>query len=378
MDLITPGQIVAGSSGLAASNVALWSYAALAAMALGVSVVILGFIYVWGSLFRNAQLHAYVKSELYELAITAIMIPMIYGAVASMGSLTVGSFMPPELIPGPGGGVSTNQNTLIYDAAAHYYQRVENDMSGWLEMNYIINMYIDQVASVTPYARPLGVGLVASPMAGLASPLKQLLYQMTVALALAFVINHAQLVVYIFSLQAFLKYYLPMGIFLRAFTPTRRLGGTIIGVAIAFLFVFPAVSTITYMMFYSPLGGPLVTFRGMLTAYMSDGCDPETQPDQACFTGHFRRFYASNFTGIGGSLTDLIGGVIGGLGSLLQNIIGNMFLMLMLLPISVISWAFAIGFIVPAFNVIIFTQAAKSLSKSFGDEVDISTLTRMI
>jgi hypothetical protein len=378
MDLITPGEIVAGSSGLAGSATGLWPFAALAAMALGVSVVILGFIYVWGSLFRNAQLHAYVKSELYELAITAIMIPMIYGAVASMGTLTVGSFMPHELIPTAGGGVSTSQNTLIYDAAAQYYMRVENDMSGWLEMNYIINMYVDQVASVTPYARPLGVGLVASPMAGLASPLKQLLYQMSVALALAFVINHAQLVVYIFSLQAFLKYYLPIGIFLRAFTPTRRLGGTILGVAIAFLFVFPAVSTITYMMFYSPLGGPLVTFRGMLTAYMSDGCDPEAQPGQACFTGHFRRFYDSNFTGIGGSLIDLIGGVIGGLGSLLQKIIGNMFLMLMLLPISVISWAFAIGFIVPAFNVIIFTQAAKSLSKSFGDEVDISSLTRMI
>ncbi len=378
MDLITPGEIVAGSSGLAMSNVALWSFAALSAMALGVSIVILGFIYVWGTLFRNAQLHAYVKSELYEVAITAILIPLIYGAVASMGSLTVGSFMPPELIPTPASGISTTPNTLIYDAAAHYYMRVENDMSGWLEMNYIMNMYIDQVASVTPYARPLGVGLVASPMAGLASPLKQLLYQMTVALALAFVINHAQLVVYIFSLQAFLKYYLPMGIFLRAFTPTRRLGGTIIGVAVAFLFVFPAVSTITYMMFYSPLGGPLVTFRGMLTAYMSDGCDPESQPEQACFTGHFRRFYSTNFTGIGSSLIDLMGGIIGGLGSLLQNIIGNMFLMLMLLPISVVSWAFAIGFILPAFNVIIFTQAAKTLSKSFGDEVDISSLTRMI
>jgi hypothetical protein len=43
-----------------------------------------------------------------------------------------------------------------------------------------------------------------------------------------------------------------------------------------------------------------------------------------------------------------------------------------------VSYAFAIGFIVPAFNIIIFTQAAKGLSQSFGDEVDISSLTRMI
>ncbi|MCI0504320.1 hypothetical protein L0Y65_06465 [Candidatus Micrarchaeota archaeon] len=381
MNLITPGEIVAGSSGLAAGNLYFWSYAGMAAAALGISAVILAFIYVWGSLFRNAQLHAYVKSELYELVVTAIMIPMIYGAVAAMGSLTLGSFVPAELIPvdnTPLTSVGTTENTLIYDATAQYYQRVENDMSGWLEMNYIINMYVDQVASVTPYARPLGIGLVASPLAGFASPLKQLLYQMTVALALAFVINHAQLVVYVFSLQAFLKYYLPLGIFLRAFVPTRRLGGTIIGVALAFLFVFPAVSVITYTMFYSPLGGPLVTFRMMLTQYMGEGCDPQSQPNQVCFAGHFKNFYQSNFTGVGGSMVDLVGGVFGGLGSLLQSVVGNMFLMLMMFPIGVVSWAFAIGFIVPAFNVIIFTQAAKSLSKSFGEEVDIGSLTRMI
>jgi hypothetical protein len=378
MQLITPGEIVTGSAGLFGSGLGLWPYAILSGMALGVSVVILAVMYLWGTLFRNTQMHAYVKSEMYELGLTAIMIPMIYGAVMVMATLTVGSFVPADLVPGTSGNVTTNSNTLIYDAAAHFYQRVENDMSGWLEMNYIINMYVDQIASVTPYVRPLGVGLVASPMAGLASPIKQLLYQMTSALALAFVINHAQLVVYIFSLQAFLKYYLPIGFFLRAFTPTRRLGGTIMGVAVAFLFVFPAISTITYTMFYSPVGGPLVTFRAMLTQYMSDGCDPGASPDQVCFTGHFRRFYSTNFTGIGSSLIDLIGGVVGGLGSLFQNLIGNMFLMLMLFPISVVSWAFAIGFVVPAFNVIIFTQAAKALSKSFGDEVDVSSLTRMI
>src|SRR5512143_995172 len=142
-------------------------------------------------------------------------------------------------------------------------------MSGWLQMNYVLNIYVDQMASVTPYARPLGVGLVASPLAGLASPIKQLLYNMSVALSIAFIINHAQLVVYIFSLQAFLKYYLPAGIFLRSFTPTRRLGGTLIGVALAFLFVFPALSSITYTMFYNRCdpasgGGPLVPFRSML------------------------------------------------------------------------------------------------------------------
>jgi hypothetical protein len=378
MALLTPGEIVAGSASLVGSAGQLWWYAGYAGFALSVSVVILAFMYVWGTLFRNNQLNAYVKTEMWEVVITALMIPMIYGGVAAMSAMPIGTYVPAGLLPQDPGGVGTTPDTLVYDAAAHYYQRVENDMSGWLEMNYILNIYIDQVASVTPYARPLGVGLVASPMAGLASPLKQLLYNMSVALSLAFVINHAQLVVYIFSLQAFLKYYLPLGIFLRAFTPTRRLGGTLIGVALAFLFVFPAVSVITYTMFYSPAGGPLVTFRSLLTNYLGDNCDPGTDPNRVCFMGSFRHFYEGNFTGVGGSVIDLIGGVLGGLGNLFQSVLGNLLLMLIIFPVSVVSWAFAIGFVVPAFNVIIFTQAAKSLSKSFGEEVDISSLTRMI
>jgi hypothetical protein len=50
----------------------------------------------------------------------------------------------------------------------------------------------------------------------------------------------------------------------------------------------------------------------------------------------------------------------------------------MVFPISVVGKAFMVGYLMPAFNILIFTQAALSLSKSFGEEVDISSLTRMI
>jgi hypothetical protein len=243
-------------------------------------------------------------------------------------------------------------------------------MSGWLNLNYIMNMYVDQTASVTPYARPLGVGLVASPLTGIASPLKQLLYNMTTALSLAFIINHAQLVVYLFSLQAFLNFYLPLGIFLRSFTPTRRLGGTLIAVALVFLIVFPALSTITYSLFYHRSGGPLMSFGSLLSDYFGD------------FTGGFQdsfsEFYETNFNSGDGGVMDLVSGVFGGLGDLLKAFVGKVFLLLFIVPMSMVSFAFVVGFIIPAINVIIFTAAAKAMSKAFGEEVDISSLTRMI
>ena len=243
-------------------------------------------------------------------------------------------------------------------------------MSGWLSLNYLLSMYIDQIASVTPYARPLGVGLVASPMAGFAAPLKQLLYQMSTALSIAYIINSAQKFVYLFALQASLKYYLPMGLFFRSFTPTRRLGGALIGLSLTFLFVFPALTTISYSMFYNRASGPLVSFSDMLADYFSD--------TSSGFLGKFGDFFGNNFTDVGGGVSGLVGAAFGGIGQLFQTLIGGILLTVMMFLISVVSYAFAIGFVLPAFNIIIFTQVAKSLSKSFGEEVDMSSLTRLI
>jgi len=366
MALLQPTDIIVG--GMAGG---LWGWAALAGLALATSAVILACIYLLGVLFRNAGLSANAKAELYEVIVTAIMIVFIYMGLGAMSNLAIGSFLPTEMIPGmdPDTGLAVSPNANVYDVTAKYYRQVDKDMAGWLEMNYILNMYVDQIASITPYARPLGVGLVASPMAGIASPLKQLFYNMAVALSLAFIINYAQLVVYIFSIKAFLNYYLPMGILLRAFTPTRRIGGTLIGVGLTFLFVFPAMSTISYCIFYNPSTGPLISFRTMMVTYLAD---PNFQDSFTSFMGH------GDDKDIGLGLMDLISGSLGGIGGILEKVVGSTLLTLILFPASVVAWAFVIGFILPAFNIMVLTQAAKVLSKSFGDEVDISSLTRLI
>jgi hypothetical protein len=359
--MLTPGQIVAtGAAG------GLWGWAALSGLALTTSGVILAFLYVWGSLFRNPQMMSYVKGELFELVASGVLIIIIFMGVAGMSSLHVSDFVPSEMLP-----VGVDSATGVYDAAAKYYEKVDDDMSGWLGMSYVLNMYVDQVASVTPYARPLGVGMVASPMAGFASPIKQLLYNMTVALALAFIMNHAQLVVYVFAMDAFMKFYLPMGLFLRSFTPTRRLGGTLVGVAVAFLFVFPALSVVTYSMLYNKNGGPLVTFNMMLGNYLGDA-------SAGGFQDKFKGFFGNNFSDVGSGMVDLMGGLFTGIGTIFQKLIGSTMLFFLVLPVSAVSWAFAVGFVIPTFNIIIFTQAARGLSKSFGEEVDVTSLTRMI
>lgn len=338
----------------------------LSGAALAASIAVLAALYLWAAIFRNQALNAYVKSEIYELFITALLIIFIGSAVGAMSTIRVNDFLPIHLLP-----ADVDSSTTVYQATWQYYVKVAEDMSGWLSLNYLLSMYVDQVASVTPYARPLGVGLVASPMAGFAAPLKQLLYQMSTALSVAYIINAAQKMVYLFSLQASLKYYLPMGLFFRSFTPTRRLGGALIGISLTFLFVFPALSTISYSMFYNRASGPLITFSNMITQYFTD-------TTSSGFLGVFGSFFDNNFTDIGGGVSGMVGAAFGGIGQIFQRLVGGILLTVMMFPISVVSYAFAIGFVVPAFNIIIFTQVAKSLSKSFGEEVDMSSLTRLI
>lgn len=364
-NLLHPNDIVFGGA-----TGGLWPWAALAGLALVVSSIILAFLYMWATLFRDKNLNAYVKQELYELVVSGVLVVIIYSMIGAIGEVTVGTFLPVDLLP-----EDVAVTTTLYEATAKYYERIDQDMAGWLNMNYAINVYVDQVASVTPYARPLGVGLVASPMAGLASPIKQLLYNMSVALSIAFIINFAQLSVYIFSLQAFMKYYLPLGILLRCFTPTRRLGGTLIGVAVAFLFIMPGLTTVTYSMFYhvAPDGsssGPLITFNTVMWEYAEDMMAADDSPVAS--------FYGDNLSESGGGIIDMMSGGFGAIGRLFTDLIGGFFLMLLLLPMATVSLAFAVGFVMPAFNIMVFTQAAKSLSKSFGEEVDITALTRMI
>ncbi len=343
-----------------------WDFVGMSGLALIVSSVLLAFVYLWATFFRNATLNTYVKQELYEVFISAILVVLIGIAITGFASLTVGVFLPDNFTP-----KDVTPDMSIYVAAGHYFDAVEKDMSAWLNMNYVMNVYVDQIASITPYARPLGVGLVASPLAGLASPVKQLLYNMTVALSIAFVINHAQYVVYVFSLLAFLKYYLPLGIFLRCFTPTRRLGGTLIGIAVAFMLFFPLLTLVTYTIFYNKASGPIVSFTSALGDYFNDATT-------GSFSDSFKNFNENNFSGAGGAVGNMITGAFGGIGTILQETMGTMFLGLMMIPISVVSIAFAIGFVTPAINILLFTQVARSLSKSFGDELDVSSLTRMI
>ena len=367
--ILTPEQIFTRT---ADQTGVFWGYAGLSGLALLVSAVLLASMYMWATLFRSSQLNAYVKLELYELFVSGVLIVMILGMVGGLNTITVESVVPPSMLGTPCSSTDIRcslppPGTTIFQATVMYYDRVADDLAGWLGLNYLVTTYIDSLSSQNVVTRPAGFGISASPFAGFASPIKQLMSSMATALSIAYIVTKAQANVFIYTLYASLKYLLPAGIFFRSFTPTRRLGGTFFGIVAAFVLFFPLMSVISYLTMYNS-NGPLLT----ATNYYAD-----------TFGGNVHGGFAERMTayfehnGQSGVL-GFFSGAFGGLGILLQNAVGGLAFGLIMFPISTIALAFMVGFIMPVFNIFIISQAAKDLSRSFGEEVDISSLTRVI
>lgn len=350
----------------------------LTGLALMASVFVLAVVYLFGNLFRNQNLLNAVKFELSEVFVTVLLIAAVKVLTVAVCSISVYDALP---IPSTTTDIGINPDSGVYEAVENYFLAVGEKLGGWMGTNYGVNIWIDQLASVTPYSRPLGVGLVATPLAGLASPLKQMIYNVMIAEAVAFIINSAQLFVFQFGTVGFLLYYLPIGVFLRSFTPTRRIGGTLIALSLVFLFFYPFLILLTSEIVFSP-NSVIISFSENLDEFgrvsplrigVDEDClDPDGEPIDC---GTRDKYEERTFTGFIKKITI---GLFSWLGDVFGFLSGGVLTAAFMIPISTVGMAFAVGYLFPAFNTLMFVQAAKHLSKTIGEEIDITALTRLI
>lgn len=358
----------------------------LSLMALIVSGVMLAIMYVFSIMYSNQNLNAFVKFETSELFATIIIIIAATAIVQGMCSIDVTTLFTNSPI--------TKAN--FYSAIFDYYEMIDGRIIGWMTANHMMTMQMDQLASTTIFSKPLGLGLVTSPGAGLAGPIKNMLNQMTTALAVAFIINHAQIAVLEFMFYGMITYYLPIGIVLRSFMPTRRLGGAIIAIALGFLIIYPILTIITVNIVYSPFDQvgeeTLKATKQLNNENLEKGIfaditsynewSKEVTKGTYIQNGDTFTLPGSNpstvSTQIGETTTtwDVITNII--TFNWLKGIVKVVIFSAVLLPLAAVSMAFVACFIMPAINILILVQAIKSMSKALGDEIDITVLTRMI
>ncbi len=357
----------------------------LAVLALLASVFMLLVFYIMAAILRNENALMFIKCEFFEIFSTFFILSTFALVTSSLCTINVGSFFPN----------SENSDLTMYSVTMKYYYMVENKFETWMHMQYVINFYIDQMASVTPYSKPLGVGLVATPMAGFASPIKSFLYNVFVVMAIAYVINEAQKYVFIFATYGFLKYFLPIGIFLRAFTPTRRIGGSLIAISLSFTLFLPLIMTFISesMMGKDKDGNPYgivigidsVIKQGWNSAQFSQECKvPDENAPLGCAQwadvgGPVAMFFKGmaipddfNF------ITFISGGFFDIIGQWLKKLVGSIIGTVLFVPLTIIGMAVMLGFLFPLLIILILVQITRSFSKLIGEEIDISSLTRLI
>ncbi|MFH1221896.1 MAG: hypothetical protein V1492_02310 [Candidatus Micrarchaeota archaeon] len=363
MPIKTVEQILsAGAAGVADPSIGYWGLVGLSGAALVTSSVIIAAMYIWSSLLRNQQMTASVKMEIYELISSAILFVMVLGLVGALQNISVDWIVPSALLPHD---VNLAAGSNIYSVTSQYFLAVKGEMLGWIEMAYVLNIPADLLGTITPYTKPLSIGVVSSPLAGLGSPIKQLLTNAIVGLVIAYVVNYAQYFTYLFAIDVFLKYYLPAGIFLRCFTPTRKIGGSMIAIAVTFLVIMPAISLLAFMIFYG--SGQLSGWTGFLDTLKTQG---------STFTKDLQSWI---FTPSGDfSFWDVILLPLYMIVNAIKGVFGTFFFLVIGFAGTVIGRALLIGYIMPTFNIMMLVQAARSLSKSFGEEIDVSSLTRLI
>lgn len=350
---------------------------ALAALALFVSTMLLIFFYLIATALRNQSMLTFIKLELFEVLSSLLILVFIGGIVGLACAVKVGALFPD----------SVNAEKTMYAATMNYFDKVATKFEAWMELNYILNVQIDQMASVTPHARPLGVGLVATPLVGFALPIKSFLRHVFGALAMGYIINEAYRYVFEFVAYGFLKYYLPIGLFLRCFTPTRRIGGTLIALSLSLSLLFPFIMTFTVeaMLGEDQNGRPYGIMAGIdnvigdywhskKMSSVEKEVDPVTGEEK--YESPILKFF-SRFT-LPDLATLLAGGLLSMIGDWISQAVGAIFGTIILVPLATVSMAFMLGYLMPAINVLILVQTTRFFSRYLGEEIDITALTRMI
>ncbi|MEM4272684.1 MAG: hypothetical protein QXH30_03765, partial [Candidatus Bilamarchaeaceae archaeon] len=205
-----------------------WQYLSL--LALLSSASLLALAYMLNRIINNEEGQALLKLELFELFSTTFVIFMAIGIVQAACELPIGGiFMLDYIEPG----------SNLFEAAAAVLQSFSEDLAIAMTALNVIYIPIDFQTTTTLTMHPMGLGTVIQPTSGIGAIVKPAFVNAMQAIALAYIVIRAEMFVLDFSTYSLITFYMPLGIILRSFTPTRRIGGTIIGLVMGLVLAFP-------------------------------------------------------------------------------------------------------------------------------------------
>ena len=382
------------------------------------TALLMALVYMISKAMRIPRLEGWSRHEMFQILATAGLAILMTGLIYGMCSFNI-AFLSPDPQTGLYGGNNGqevldkcgafslgNSGTHIYQldvrgnpivtpfcAAQAYLQKVKGRGEFIFVSMVGVNSILTQLFRITYESRPLGIGYTLEPLAGL----QQIQNVFLVAVS-GFMISYLSLLVQMrildYMVLAVPWFFMPLGVLLRCFVPTREFGGAIMGFCFASLLMFPIILVLNDVLIFSSLdsvtdqakllnsqlypganaqgvepslfdpaaaGDAIDKNWGMYDSKQTAGGDwvPKTQADPQAPVSYFTAPDPS------------VPNEVVGLGSKEMTTT-------LLWPFSILIVFSIAGILLPIINFLIYIEIARGLSKLLGAEMDLSNLTRMI
>ncbi len=327
---------------------AVWgSWQALCFLALLASFFLLSLLYMLSNVLRISGLQAWVKVEIGQLIVSALIVILL---AAIVGLLC--SFDPGVLKSDYSGGKS------MFGEATDYlnWLRYENTVALYTVYGY--NVVVSMVMNPVYNSRPGGVGVTTQPFSGLA-PVSSMLVTFMSGLTLSLLLTMMQIYMLQYIQIAMLGWFLPLGVFFRCFEPTRQFGGAIIGLAIGLVLLYPALLVMNE-----------IAVKDLFEEAATQVAD--THPGNALESSNYSML-ANSLPPIGANTTQQTTTMPDNYQKLEENVTNS------INPaVRITFYTFVGAMLLPALNFIVLITGVREISRLLGEEVDVSNLTRMI
>jgi hypothetical protein len=322
------------------------NWKALSAIALMISFSFIGLIYIAGKVFDNSKLTNMAKNDLQQTLITAVMVfviftPLVLGICSFRISFSgVGSDM--TFFEG-----ATKYFDYAKAVALNSYSKASS-ASMWI--TGISSTYVGNGFSINSF------GISFSPWSGL-SVLTAITSAVMNWLLIQIAIAGAQKVIVSVVQASLLGLLLPTGIVLRSFAPLRQIGGILIAIALGLFLIHPLVFSLSYML----IGAPAVP-------------------------SYTAKDYTSRLYGYAATIAAFV---------MTANLLKTPLLLLPLLgaiwymittdtinialgTINGLGTTLFVVLVLPSLAWIYITAFVRDISRMLGEEIDISSLSRLI
>ena len=341
--------IVSGSTFPQSLGILGMDWIPLTLVALVASLLMMVLVHMFSNLLRNQPLSTWSKFEMFQVFATAGIFAFSFGIVIGMCTFNMG------LLDARYYGLN------MYDIAEAYFAKLKT--AAYILFAYLMRVVnlINLLSRITWISNPLGMGMQDSPMEGIGQ-LNSVMFLVASGFFATILMLWLQVRMLDYMAIASLFYLFPLGMFFRAFEPTRKFGGTLLGISITFFLFFPMMIVFDDFIIYAPRE-ELLAAGGELeqTAQHAEGnINPSTgqvlDPQEIMDAGYDETRRSPMFAIY--------------LGNSVAN--GALFL---LKPIMLY---FIAAVVLPVINFAVLAEVARALTNLLGEEIDISNLTRMI